>query len=120
MTEAERRLLRALAGMCDQYIGGDDFLGSESFEDALFVAHDLALGASDLILTYHRQWVLGRGKWVMRGLRRFDPQLADGREVIGFITGRSKEITEPNGPANGSQPISPETSRTSSADGSRR
>src|SRR5438874_13154627 len=54
----------------------DDFLGSESFEDCLFVAHDLALRASDLILTYHRQWILGRGKWVMRGLRRFDPTLA--------------------------------------------
>ena len=30
----------------------------------------------------------------------FDPQFADGKEVIGFITGRSKEITEQDGRGN--------------------
>ena len=30
----------------------------------------------------------------------FDPTFEDGREVIGFITGKSKKITEPTAPPN--------------------
>ncbi|HZO89370.1 MAG TPA: nucleotidyltransferase domain-containing protein [Chthonomonadaceae bacterium] len=54
----------------------DDFLGSERFEESLFIANDLAAHAADLILAQRRQWS-GQGKWLLRALRRFDPQRAD-------------------------------------------
>jgi len=52
----------------------DDFADAAGAE-AFFIAHDLAVGACDLILDLNRRW-RGRGKWVLRALRRFDPALA--------------------------------------------
>ena len=54
----------------------DDFLGCDRLDEGMFIANDLAIGASDLILASHRQWI-GRGKWVRRALQRFDPELAE-------------------------------------------
>lgn len=53
----------------------DDLLGSESPEDYLFVAPELAAAAANLILAYNRQWT-GKGKWLRRALNRHDPELA--------------------------------------------
>jgi hypothetical protein len=53
----------------------DDFVGSEKLGESFFVANDLAVAATNLILGYHRRWI-GRGKWVLRALREFDPHLA--------------------------------------------
>lgn len=53
----------------------DDFIAA-SPDDALFVAHDLAQAAADLVLDHHRRW-RGRGKWLLRLLRRLDPPLAE-------------------------------------------
>lgn len=41
----------------------DDLLGSQRHDESLFIAYDLAVTATELILSYHQQW-LGRGKWV--------------------------------------------------------
>lgn len=53
----------------------DDFLGCDRPEEGIFVAAQLAEKTADLILLRHRQW-LGRGKWLLRALRRHDPTLA--------------------------------------------
>lgn len=53
----------------------DDFVAANP-DDALFIANDLALAASDLILDYHRRW-RGKGKWLLRLLCRLDPALAE-------------------------------------------
>lgn len=44
--------------------------------EAAFIAWDLATVAATLILDWHHQWH-GRGKWLIRSLRRFNPVLAD-------------------------------------------
>lgn len=54
----------------------DDLLGSQRHDESLFIAYDLAVTATELILSYHRQW-LGRGKWVLRAFHRYDPHLAE-------------------------------------------
>lgn len=53
----------------------DDFIAA-SPDDALFIANDLATAAVDLILDFHGRW-RGRGKWLLRSLRRLDPALAE-------------------------------------------
>ena len=52
----------------------DDFVGSEKLGESYFVANNLAVEATNLILCYHRQWI-GYGKWVLRALNKFDPKL---------------------------------------------
>lgn len=54
----------------------DDFVGCANLEEGVFIANDLAVAATDLLLLRHRQWI-GRGKWVPRRLKHLDPKLAD-------------------------------------------
>jgi len=49
----------------------DDFVGSRRKDEDLFIAHDLAVGAAELVLLHNRRWT-GAGKWLLRALRRFD------------------------------------------------
>lgn len=53
-----------------------DLIGSERPEESFFIAHSLAEEAVKLVLLRNRRW-LGKGKWVLRALRRFDPPLAE-------------------------------------------
>ncbi len=53
----------------------DDFLGNVVRGEGMVVAADLATVAAQFVLAYHRQWA-GRGKWLVRALRRFDPERA--------------------------------------------
>ncbi len=53
----------------------DDFVGSEKLGESFFVANNLAVVATNLILGYHCRWI-GHGKWVLRALRKFNPDLA--------------------------------------------
>lgn len=54
----------------------DDFVGSERRGESYFIANEVAVLASELVLSYHRQWI-GKGKWVLRALQAFDPQQAE-------------------------------------------
>jgi hypothetical protein len=53
----------------------DDFIGSEKFGESFFIASNVAVAASSLILGYHKRWI-GYGKSVLRELNKFDPHLA--------------------------------------------
>lgn len=53
----------------------DDFVGCVQRDEGILIAHDLAVAAADLILAWHHQWT-GQGKWLLRALRRLDPELA--------------------------------------------
>jgi hypothetical protein len=70
----------------------DDFLGSDSPVETVFIATEMAAAATDLILSYHQQWI-GRGKWVLRALQRFDPKLADqlGHALTSYQRSHDKE-----------------------------
>ncbi len=54
----------------------DDFVGSERPGESYFIANEVAVLASELVLSYHRQWI-GKGKWVLRALQAFDSQQAE-------------------------------------------
>ena len=53
----------------------DDFLGCRSPDEGLIIAGQLAVQSAELVLLLNRRW-LGKGKWLIRALRRFDPELA--------------------------------------------
>jgi hypothetical protein len=53
----------------------DDFLGNVVPGDGIIIAADLAMLSAEFVLAYHRRWS-GRGKWLVRALRRFDPERA--------------------------------------------
>lgn len=53
----------------------DDFLGEPDRGEGIIVAAELAMQATEFVLAYHRQWS-GRGKWLVRALRRYDPESA--------------------------------------------
>lgn len=53
----------------------DDFSGVGRLDEGMFIAHALAIEATDLLLLMNRRW-LGSGKWVVRALARFDPGAA--------------------------------------------
>ncbi len=53
----------------------DDFIGSVRQGENFFIASELAKLSSELVLSYHGHWI-GKGKWVLRALHAFDPQLA--------------------------------------------
>ncbi len=53
----------------------DDFIGSVRQGENFFIASELAKLSSELMLSYHGQWI-GKGKWVLRALHAFDPRLA--------------------------------------------
>ncbi len=53
----------------------DDLEGSVLPDESLFIANNLAVAATRLILLHNRRWI-GSGKWLLRALRDFDPVLA--------------------------------------------
>jgi hypothetical protein len=64
------RLRYAITGLID------DFIGSERPEESFFIAHSLAEECVKLVLLRSGRW-LGKGKWVLRALRRFDSAMAE-------------------------------------------
>ena len=58
----------------------DDFLGSEKFAESFFIASNLAMMASNLMLMYYRKWI-GSGKRIPRTLQRFDPDIAQQLQI---------------------------------------
>jgi len=54
----------------------DDFIGATRLEEGMFAAHELATLAAEFVLAAQRAWS-GRGKWLIRALRRFDPETAE-------------------------------------------
>jgi predicted nucleotidyltransferase len=63
------RLRYAITGLID------DLVGSERPDESFFIAHSLAEECVKLALLRNGRW-LGKGKWVLRALRRFDPTMA--------------------------------------------
>lgn len=53
----------------------DDFIGSESKAELLFITSHLAESLAEFHLRANRQWV-GESKWVYRSLRNFDAEFA--------------------------------------------
>ena len=70
----------------------DDLIGSERPEESFFIAGRLAEECVSLVLLRNRRW-LGKGKWVLRALRRFDPVMAErlGNAVALFCSTGSKD-----------------------------
>lgn len=54
----------------------DDFIGSESNPELLFIAGHLAELLAEFVLRTNRQWV-GQSKWIHRSLRNFDAGIAE-------------------------------------------
>lgn len=54
----------------------DDFTGSESKAELLFIAGHLAELLAEFVLRTNRQWT-GQSKWVYRSLQKFDPGFAE-------------------------------------------
>jgi nucleotidyltransferase-like protein len=54
----------------------DDFVDSNSYEESLFIAYDLAAKVGEFLLAYNRKWV-GERKWLYRALQKLDQELAD-------------------------------------------
>jgi hypothetical protein len=54
----------------------DDLIGSVRPEESFFIATALAEESVRLLLLRNRRW-LGKGKWTLRALRRFDPGMAE-------------------------------------------
>lgn len=53
----------------------DDLADAGDLEEARLIAHDLMTMAAQCYLAYHRHWV-GRGKWLLRDLRKASPDRA--------------------------------------------
>lgn len=53
----------------------DDLLGTTDPAEGLFIAHGVAEASAKLLLLGNNRWI-GRGKWLVRALRRFDEQEA--------------------------------------------
>lgn len=70
LTDAEREDLRY--GLTDVL---DDLDGTMDRAEGLFIAHEVAEASARLLLLVNNRWV-GRGKWMVRALRRFDQQAA--------------------------------------------
>jgi hypothetical protein len=64
------RLRYAITGLID------DLVGSVRPEESFFIAHSLAEESVKLVLLRNGRWI-GKGKWVLRALRRFDPTMAE-------------------------------------------
>ncbi len=54
----------------------DDFIGATRRDEGMFAAHELAALAAEFVLAAHHAWS-GRGKWLIRALRRFDSETAE-------------------------------------------
>lgn len=64
------RLRYAITGLID------DLVGSVRPEESFFIAHSLAEECVKLVLLRNGRWS-GKGKWVLRALRRFDPEMGE-------------------------------------------
>lgn len=53
----------------------DDFIDCISYEEEMFIVHDLAIMTAQLLLAYNRQWI-GERKWMYRVLYKSDHQYA--------------------------------------------
>src|SRR5690348_9439571 len=53
----------------------EDFIGATRRDEGMFAAHELAALAAEFVLASHGAWS-GRGKWLIRALRRFDAETA--------------------------------------------
>ncbi|MEQ6378716.1 nucleotidyltransferase domain-containing protein [Bacillaceae bacterium S4-13-56] len=69
-----------------------DFIGSENPTESIFVVNLLAIKIHEFILRTNRQWT-GEGKWLVRSLKNFDPQLAEDfiQSFESFYADRKKE-----------------------------
>lgn len=75
LSDAEREVLRyALTDVLD------DLLGTVDRAEGLFIAHEVAEASAKLLLLINNHWI-GRGKWLIRALRRFDEQGAQRLEA---------------------------------------
>ena len=54
----------------------DDFIGATRRDEGMFAAQEVATLAAELVLAVHHAWS-GRGKWLIRALRRCDPATAE-------------------------------------------
>jgi hypothetical protein len=70
LTEAEREDVRY--ALTDSL---DDLLGTMDAGEEKFIAHEVAEISAKLLLLVNNRWI-GRGKWLVRALRRFDEQAA--------------------------------------------
>lgn len=70
----------------------EDFIGSEDPAESIFIVNQLAIKLHEFILRTNKQWT-GEGKWLVRSLKNYDPQLA--KEFIqafeSFYADRQKE-----------------------------
>ncbi|GCE03229.1 nucleotidyltransferase domain-containing protein [Dictyobacter aurantiacus] len=53
----------------------DDFIGAKDWHESNIVAFSLIVGSINLVLSSRRHWI-GAGKWLLRELQDYDPQLA--------------------------------------------
>jgi hypothetical protein len=60
----------------------DDLEGARGWEEAVLIVPELLERVADLILVSHGCWI-GRGKWLLRALRRHDPATAE--RVMGAL-----------------------------------
>ncbi|CAM4015316.1 nucleotidyltransferase domain-containing protein [Mesobacillus thioparans] len=60
----------------------DDFIGSNNKAEEIFIANELADQLHEFVLRTNKRWI-GKSKWVVRELTRFDPEFA-GRFIGAF------------------------------------
>lgn len=53
----------------------DDFVTSDNFEENMFIANELVVLSSRLLLRYNGKWT-GEGKWLIRSLHQLDGDLS--------------------------------------------
>lgn len=74
----------------------DDFIGSDKRAEEIFIAGTLAEQLQEFVLRTNKRWV-GKSKWVVRELNRFDPVFAQ-QFVEAFSqyysTGNKNKVTE--------------------------
>jgi nucleotidyltransferase-like protein len=70
----------------------DNFVDSNSYEESLFIAYDLAALAGEFLLAYNRKWV-GERKWLYRALQKLEHELAGQlvEELKSFYQNGNKE-----------------------------
>jgi hypothetical protein len=70
LSDSEREELRY--GLTDVL---DDLIGTENRAEGLFIAYQVAEASAILLLLINQRWI-GRGKWIVRALRRCDEHQA--------------------------------------------
>jgi hypothetical protein len=74
----------------------DDLIDSNSYEEELFIAYELAAKTAELLLAYNRQWI-GERKWLYQALQKSEHRMA--RQLIGdlehfYRTGEKDRLIE--------------------------